>query len=195
MAAWTRSSFCCPSIQKIRDKLERAAIASDLAGYLGVEPGLVLDQFKRAARRTAALPGPAAAAAVRRFRPSNGCWCRRCCRAKRLARRFFRSFRRMTDGILQPAKSVDGAAASDRIGRSPVTFSALEGRLDAPAQDLLHEIVAADEMSDELHALEQAGPACASSGSGSEEDASWTTFAGPRESGRAGGRGWKKRCD
>jgi DNA primase len=41
--------FLLPAVQKISDKLERAAIASDLAGYLGVEPGLVLEQFKRAA--------------------------------------------------------------------------------------------------------------------------------------------------
>ena len=49
--------FLLPAVQKISDKLERAAVASDLAGYLGVEPGLVLDQFKRAAtdRRR---PGP-----------------------------------------------------------------------------------------------------------------------------------------
>src|SRR5580700_8258184 len=35
--------FLLPAVQKISDKLERAAVASDLAGYLGVEPGLVLD--------------------------------------------------------------------------------------------------------------------------------------------------------
>ena len=48
--------FLLPSVQKIGDKLERAAIASDLAGYLGVDRGLVLDQFKKAAtdRRGAA---------------------------------------------------------------------------------------------------------------------------------------------
>src|SRR5712692_757527 len=55
--------FLLPAVQKISDKLERAAIASDLAGYLGVEPGLVLDQFKRAAadrRAPAILPQPRA---------------------------------------------------------------------------------------------------------------------------------------
>ena len=41
--------FLLPAVQKISDKLERAAVASDLAGYLGVEPGLMLDQFKKAA--------------------------------------------------------------------------------------------------------------------------------------------------
>ena len=41
--------FLLPSVQKIPDKLGRAALVNDLAGYLGVEPGLVLDQFRRAA--------------------------------------------------------------------------------------------------------------------------------------------------
>ena len=53
--------FLLQSVQKVSDKLERAAIAHDLAGYLGVEPGLVLDQFKKAAadRRAPAAAAPA----------------------------------------------------------------------------------------------------------------------------------------
>ena len=41
--------FLLPAIQRVSDKLERAAIADDVAGYLGVEPGLVLDHFRKAA--------------------------------------------------------------------------------------------------------------------------------------------------
>ncbi|MBI3209487.1 MAG: DNA primase [Candidatus Solibacter usitatus] len=41
--------FLMPSIQRIPDKIERAAVAGDLASYLGVERGLILEQFKRAA--------------------------------------------------------------------------------------------------------------------------------------------------
>src|SRR6185312_10858741 len=52
--------FLLPAVQKISDKLERAAVASDLAGHLGVEPGLVLEQFKRAATDRHA-PGQVAA--------------------------------------------------------------------------------------------------------------------------------------
>src|SRR5262249_50744978 len=53
--------FLMPAVQKGRDKLERAAVVNDLASYLGVEPGLVLDQFKRAAtdrRAQPAAPAP-----------------------------------------------------------------------------------------------------------------------------------------
>ena len=36
-----------PAIQSLTDKLERVAVANDLAGYLGVETGLVLEHFRR----------------------------------------------------------------------------------------------------------------------------------------------------
>jgi DNA primase len=40
--------FLLPSIQSISDKIERAAVANDVAGYLGIDGGLVLEQFRRA---------------------------------------------------------------------------------------------------------------------------------------------------
>ncbi len=48
--------FLMPSIQKISDELERAAIANDVAGYLGVDPGLVLDRFRKAANERRTVP-------------------------------------------------------------------------------------------------------------------------------------------
>lgn len=50
--------FLLPAIQRIPDRIERAGVANDLADYLGVERGLVLDQFKKAAldKREHALP-------------------------------------------------------------------------------------------------------------------------------------------
>jgi DNA primase len=41
--------FLLPAVRRVSDKLERATIAGDLASYLGVEPGIVLDHFRRAA--------------------------------------------------------------------------------------------------------------------------------------------------
>jgi DNA primase len=40
--------FLMPAVQRVSDKLERMAIANDLAGYIGVERGLVLDSFRKA---------------------------------------------------------------------------------------------------------------------------------------------------
>jgi DNA primase len=41
--------FLLPAIQGLNDKLERVAVANDLASYLGVPSGLVLDHFRKAA--------------------------------------------------------------------------------------------------------------------------------------------------
>lgn len=41
--------FLLPSIQRLTDKLERMAVANDVAGYLGVDSGLVLEHFRKAA--------------------------------------------------------------------------------------------------------------------------------------------------
>ena len=41
--------FLLPSIQKIPDKMERAAVVSDVAAYLKLDAGLLLEQFRKAA--------------------------------------------------------------------------------------------------------------------------------------------------
>ncbi|MGD0871296.1 MAG: DNA primase [Bryobacteraceae bacterium] len=39
--------FLLPAVQRIPDRLERMAIANDVAGYIGVDRGLVLDSFRK----------------------------------------------------------------------------------------------------------------------------------------------------
>jgi DNA primase len=53
--------FLLPAIQRLTDKIERSAIAGDVAGYLGVDSGLVLENFRKAAtdRREKRLAIPA----------------------------------------------------------------------------------------------------------------------------------------
>jgi DNA primase len=41
--------FLLPAIHRLPDKIERLAVADDLAEYLGVEKGMVLDEFRKAA--------------------------------------------------------------------------------------------------------------------------------------------------
>ncbi len=41
--------FLLPSIRKISDRLERATVANEVAAYLGIDRGLVLDEFRKAA--------------------------------------------------------------------------------------------------------------------------------------------------
>lgn len=51
--------FLLPPIQGLNDKIERATVANDLASYLGVPPGLVLDHFRKvAAERVERTPAP-----------------------------------------------------------------------------------------------------------------------------------------
>ena len=39
--------FLMPAIQSLNDKIERVAVVNDLAGYLGVETGVVLEHFRK----------------------------------------------------------------------------------------------------------------------------------------------------
>lgn len=42
--------FLLPAIQRLPDKIERVAVANDVAGYLGVDAGLVLENFRKSAQ-------------------------------------------------------------------------------------------------------------------------------------------------
>jgi len=48
--------YLLPAIKRISDKIERAAVADEVASYLGLERGLVLDEFRRSAVQRQALP-------------------------------------------------------------------------------------------------------------------------------------------
>jgi DNA primase len=53
--------FLLPAIHRLTDKIERSAVANDVAGYMGVEAGLILESFRRAAadRREKTVAAPA----------------------------------------------------------------------------------------------------------------------------------------
>jgi DNA primase len=146
--------FLLPSVQKIGDKLERAAIANDLAGYLGVDAGLVLDQFKKAAtdRRAPAAPVAKQAPPVPAVESIllSAMVASAEVRAEVLplltpdliadfaTREIFEVLRQMTEA---------GAGAM---------FSELDARLPPPLQSLLHRVIAADDIGDEALLLEDA---------------------------------------
>jgi DNA primase len=146
--------FLLPSVQKIADKLERAAIANDLAGYLGVEAGLVLEQFKKSAaeRRTPAVaPAPSGPPVpALELMLLNALMSSEEARAEVLPR--------LPEATTEnfAARELFSALRNLAAAGTPVTFSGLHGRLSEAGQGLLHEIVAADEMIDHARALEQA---------------------------------------
>lgn len=151
--------FLLPVVQNIHDKIERASVANDLAAYLGVEQSLVLEQLKRASlgkpaadRRAAPQQPPA--------QQSNVSPMERVLLTALLASDEARAevlpqlTPAMTHGfytreIFDALRQVNGLAG-------PAAFSAAEGRLNPPAQALLHELVAADDMNDGESGLEQA---------------------------------------
>jgi len=145
--------FLLPAVQKISDELERAAVANDVAAYLGVDAALVRDRFKRTANEKRA---PAARVESRPEVPAlermllNALLSSAEARAEvllRLPQEITENF--VTGEILTALRNLTEAG-------SAVTFSALDGRLRGPAQALLHEVGAADEMGDGLLGLEQA---------------------------------------
>jgi DNA primase len=145
--------FLLPSVQKISDRLERAAVANDLASYLGVSAGLVLDQFKKSATdRRPPAPERAARASV-----------------PPLERVLLNTLLASGEAREEVLPRLTGAMTADFVSReifeilrhlsesgSDVTFSAVESRLAGPAQALLHDIVTADEMDNGDRPLERA---------------------------------------
>ncbi len=145
--------FLLPAVQKINDKLEQAATVNDLASYLGVDPGLVLDQFKKsAASRRAPVPQAAAASAIPAMERIllNALLSSDRARAEMLPAllpELTDTFvtREVFEGLRQAAG--DGPAFS---------YAALEGRLQASGRELLRDAVTADESSGESVSWEQA---------------------------------------
>jgi DNA primase len=146
--------FLMGHVNRISDKLERAAVANDLAGYLGVDAGLVLEQFKKSSidKRTKSAPAPKEPASVPAIEKIllNAVISSAEVRAEILpqltanlmtefaTREIFETLRQMTDGD------------------AGITFSGLEARLPPPLQSLLHDMIAADDISDEALSLELA---------------------------------------
>src|SRR5258705_1567279 len=141
--------FLLPAVQKLSDKLERAAVASDLAGYLGVEPGLVLDQFKRAAtdpRGGGQIAGNSGAGSAPNVQiPA----------LERILLNALLSSEPVRLQILPrlPAEVTGGFVSHEVIHAlrqiaeaGPVSFSGLDARLSEAGRTLLHQMAAADEI-------------------------------------------------
>ena len=150
--------FLLPNVQRIPDKLERAAVANDLAGYLGVDASLVLEQFKRAAtdRRAPgqlAPPAPPPRAQIPALERIllNALVSSVATRQAILPR----LEPAMTDAFVT-SQILDALRQMEENG-DLITFSALDARLPEASRTLLHEMTAADELGDDAECLAQAG--------------------------------------
>jgi DNA primase len=145
--------FLLPAVQKIHDKLEQAATVNDLASYLGVDASLVLDQFKKSAvsRRAPATPPQAASGipAMERILINA------LLSSDRARKEMLPALRpEMTEAFV--TREVFEALRHAAEGDAGFSYSALEGRLQGPAQELLRDAVTADESSGESVSWEQA---------------------------------------
>jgi DNA primase len=149
--------FLLPVVQQIQDKIERAGVAGEIASYLGVDQGLVLDQFKRSAMERRApdsrAPKPSQARpaipAMERILLGAllGSDSARAEVLPQLAASMTADF--STWAIFEALRQVEGLTG-------PAAFAALEARVDPVSQALLHELAAADTTNDEESSLKQA---------------------------------------
>ncbi len=131
-----------PAVNRVGNKIERVALVNDLANRLGVEAGLVLESFRKAAAERR-VP-TAAAAAVNPLKPG-----------ERLLVRLLVENEEGRRELLEPLRESGGAEelASTRIFRAlfllagagePFDLMAIEARLEEPDRRLLHEVVFSD---------------------------------------------------
>jgi DNA primase len=149
-----RSLF--PKMQRIRSWPERAAVYKDLASRLNVPENLVQLELKRS------LVGQGSSAASRPATPpkSNIPAMERILLGALLGSDEARAevLPRLSPAMTEQfsARAIFEALRQVNGLTGPAAFAALEARLDVAWQGLLHELVAADDMSDGVSSLEQA---------------------------------------
>ena len=143
--------FLLPAIQRLPEKIERVAVANDVAGYLGVDAGLVLENFRKAAmdRRDKKV------APVREPLQAN---------EKFLLNLLVSNAEARQELIprLEPLAAVE-QFATRRIFRAlfalhatgPVSYEELHARLEENDQEILASVVLADETNDAVTSLQQ----------------------------------------
>ena len=147
--------FLMPAIQRVSDRLERATIAQEVAGYLGIERGLVLDQFRKAAadRREAAPQHRGTETHALEKLLLNALLVSAAARDQVLPRLLELEITApfATRNILTALSALDPQQADVSS-----VFAAVEARLSESDRDLLAKVVFADELGEESRALEQA---------------------------------------
>lgn len=135
-------NFLLPAVQKLNDRLERAAIAADLAAYLGVEPGLVLERFKKSARdRGGATAVPAAQGALP---PLERILLNAALSSDRVRTELVGTMDPALIASLQTREIFENLRHIEASGAMRL-FAELEGRLGEAARELLHQAIAADD--------------------------------------------------
>lgn len=145
--------YLLPAIQRVSDKLERATIAEEVASYLGVDRGLVLEQFRKLATKA---PGEVVSRPSTNIPASERLLLNALLMSEQARREVLpkicclQVYERL---IARPIFDVFVAASGEDRAFS---FTDIEARLNDRDRDLLSALVFADEMGEEINAMDQA---------------------------------------
>jgi len=142
--------FLAPAIQRIADRLERFAVANDVADYLGVDEKLVREHFSKGVREQGGVQRRPEAPPTERLLLHS-------LLASEAARSLVIPELRDLPAVDRfVARNVFKALFAMHSDGTPFRFADLEGRLSDADRDLLSSIVFADEILEEEKAAEQA---------------------------------------
>jgi len=145
--------FLLPSVQRISSKIERAALANDIAGYLGVDTGLVLDEFRKAATERREAP---AATPTSSMRPIEGLLLRALLSSEEARKEVLPRLKAEPSLERFSAPKVFETMLALQESQAGFSYSDLEARLDSTDKALLETAIFADDPSEETSALEVA---------------------------------------
>ena len=135
--------FLLPAIQGLPDKIERVAVANDVASYLGVEASLVLDQFRKMAadrRESSGTPPPR-----EKLRHSDRILLRVLMGAEDLPVELFEMLEKLESRKTTIAARIYDVVIGLYRNQAPVTFAAVHERLQETDQELFAEALLRDE--------------------------------------------------
>jgi DNA primase len=142
--------FVAPAIQRIADRLERFAVANDVADYLGVDEKLVRDHFsKGTVERRVVNRGP-------EVPPNERLLLNSLLASERARTEVIPALRDMPVIDRFVTKNVFKALFSLHIDETTFRLADLEGRLEDADRDLLSVVIFADEFLEEEKAARQA---------------------------------------
>jgi DNA primase len=142
--------FLAPRIQSIADRLERFAVANDVADYLGVDEKLVRDHFSKGPAERPAPPKRAQMPATERLLLLS------LLSSEKARSQVIPELSALSALDKFISRNVFQALFAIHSDGGPFRFSDLEGRLGDADRDLLSSAVFADEVLEEEKAAEQA---------------------------------------
>jgi len=134
--------FLMPAVQRISDRMERMVVAGELAGYIGVDRGIVFESFKKAVadRQEARFVRPRVVLRHDERMLLNGLL-----RDPEAADALLRELRSLETIATLPTRHIFQAIFAIHESGGRVAFDAVHGRLEEPDQELLAQAVLAED--------------------------------------------------